>query len=422
MSVVTGDGLARNTVAVVLAGGKGTRLGALTRNVCKPALPFGGAYRSIDFSLSNCVNSGIVHVGVATQHRPQSLLRHLDRVWRNVTTDRKHRITPWPAEDRAPMSRYSGTADAVFRNLETIEALGTGLVLVLAGDHVYKMDYRPMLEHHCERKADVTIGCVAVPIEDAHQFGIMSVDELGRISRFVEKPTTLHTALDNGDSVLASMGIYVFDAEFLARVLKLDASSYDSRHDFGRDILPSLVGQANLFAYPFRDSDGAPGYWRDIGTPSAYWRAHLDLLDPSRRLQLDDPIWPLRNRSLVESPPQYIDRNAAGTIACSLVAAGCEVRRARVRRSVLFSGASVAAGSEITESIVLPNAVIGRECRLRGVIVDSGCHIPDGTVIGEWNSGHTGAHAAEPTIVTADDIRTSLIRPTDEVVREGAVA
>ena len=422
MTIVTGNGLATKTVAVVLAGGKGTRLGALTRHVCKPALPFGSAYRSIDFSLSNCVNSGIVHVGVATQYRPTPLLQHLDRVWRNVTTDRKHFITPWPAEDRAPISRYSGTADAVFRNLEIIEALGSRLVLVLAGDHVYKMDYRPMLEYHCERKAGVTIGCVEVPIKDAHQFGIMSVDERGRISHFVEKPTRLHTVPGNGDGVLASMGIYVFNAAFLAQVLRLDAFSHDSRHDFGRDILPSLVGEANLFAYPFRDSCGAPGYWRDIGTPSAYWRAHLDLLDPSRQLHLDDPSWPLRNRGLVESAPKYIDRNSDGTIESSLVAAGCAVRRARVRRSVMFSGASVAAGSEIAESIVLPNAVIGSGCRLRGVIVDSGCHIPDGSVIGEWISDHTGAYTAEPTVVTTDDIRTSLVTPADEAVREGAVA
>jgi glucose-1-phosphate adenylyltransferase len=346
----------------------------------------------------------------------------MDRAWRNVITDRKHFITSWPAEDRSPMSGYSGTADAVFRNLEIIEALGSRLVLVLAGDHIYKMDYRPLLEYHCERNADVTIGCVAVPIEDAHHFGVMSVDELGRISHFVEKPKALHRLPRSGDNALASMGIYVFDAELLARVLKLDAISNDSRHDFGRDILPSLVSQAKLFAYPFRGSDGAPGYWRDIGTPSAYWRAHLDLLGPSPRLHLDDPSWPLRNRDLVESAPHYIERNAAGTIESSLVAAGCAVRRARVRRSVLFSGASVAAGSEIAESIVLPNAVIGRRCRLRGAIVDSGCHIPDDTVIGEWISGHTGAHTAEPTIVTADNIRTNLVRPTDEIVREGAVA
>jgi len=421
--MITTNGLARDTTAVVLAGGKGTRLGALTRHVCKPAVPFGGAYRSIDFTLSNCVNSGVTHVGVATQHKPESLLRHIDRVWRNVMTDQEHFITPWSAEQRAPRWGYRGTADAVFRNLAIIETLQSRLVLVLAGDHIYKMDYRPLLAYHCERKADVTIGCVEVPIEEAHQFGIMSVDDRGRICRFVEKPKTPHELPNISGRILASMGIYVFDAQFLGGVLRRDACSNESRHDFGCDILPSLIGQADVFAYPFRGANHEPGYWRDIGTPSAYWRAHLDLLGPSPSLHLHDPSWPLRtDRGALGSVPRYVDRNPAGTVESSVVASGCAIRGATVRRSVLFSDVMVSAHSDISESVILPGGVIGRHCRLRGVIVDSGCRIPDGTVIDRSMCGRALVDDAGPTIVTAEDIPANFARLANPVVREGAVA
>jgi len=399
------DALVDEAVAVVLAGGKGTRLGALTRRICKPALPFGAAYRSIDFALANCVNSGINRVGVATQHRPDALLSHLDRVWRDFGTEPGHFIRAWPSQQRAPGLGYSGTADAVYRNLDVIEALGRRLVLVLAGDHVYQMDYRPMLEQHCESGAPVTIGCVPVPIEEAHEFGVLSVDRRDRIERFVEKPKTVAAIPGRaGTHVLASMGIYVFDAEFLARALRLDAAAASSRHDFGGDVLPRVIREAEAFAYPFRAADGVqPAYWRDIGTITAYWRAHMELLGSSPRASLNDPNWPLPT---AEAAPQLIahrnDARGRGTIENSLVAAGCSVS-GTVRHSVLFGGVEVRRGAEIVDSVVLPGAVIGRGCRLRGVVVDSGHAIADGTRIDQSASGTVPRDRLQPAVLAVEE-------------------
>ena len=392
------------TMAVVLAGGKGTRLGALTREVCKPALPFGAGYRNIDFSLSNCVNSGIRRVGVATQHKPDALHKHLETVWRRRVTDPEHFIEAWPAEERAPIWGYRGTADAVFRNLEAIEKLGSRRVLVLAGDHVYTMDYRPLLEHHCRHRADVTVGCVEVAVEDAHQFGIVSVNDTGRIERFVEKPKTLEELPPgHGRRVLASMGIYVFETGFLARVLRRDARLNDSGHDFGGDILPRILRAARVFAYPFRESPrGEAAYWRDVGTPGAYWRAHMDLLGAAPRFRLDEPGWPVAG--VGEAPARtsrYAGTGQRGGAA--LIAPSCEIH-GRVRRSVLFPGVVVGAGAAIAESVVLPDAVIGRGCRMRGVVVDSGCRIPDGMVVDRSWSRDSDPVGGEPLVVTAEDL------------------
>jgi glucose-1-phosphate adenylyltransferase len=400
--------LADDTVAIVLAGGKGTRLDPLTRHVCKPALPFGAGYRSIDFSLANCVNSGIRRVGVATQHKPEALLSHLDGIWRNVVTDPRHFISPWPAQERAPGIGYRGTADAVYRNLEVIEELGRRLVLILAGDHVYKMDYRPMLAQHCERGAAVTIGCVEVPLDDAHQFGVLSTDHHSRIDRFVEKPKT-RAEIPGGDRVLASMGIYVFDADLLARVLRLDAFSSGSGHDFGRDVLPWLIREADAFAWQFRASDGVQSaYWRDIGTIDAYWRAHMELLGPSPRVCLDDPDWPL---PAVGDAPRTIghrdDSKQRGALEDSLIAGGCTVG-GTVEHSVLFEGVEVRRGAKIIDAVILPRAVIGAGCRLRGVIVDSGSRIPDGTVIDRSACGTVPIERLKPAVLIADDAKDSL--------------
>jgi glucose-1-phosphate adenylyltransferase len=404
--MITTNELAKDTVAVVLAGGKGTRLGALTRHVCKPALPFGAAYRNIDFSLSNCVNSGIGRIGVATQHKPELLLRHIDEVWSSVVAGPGKFISAWTAAESAPVYGYRGTADAVFRNLATIERLGSRFVLVLAGDHVYKMDYRPMLAQHRERRADVTVGCVEVDAAEASQFGILSVDRHGRIDRFVEKPQTLDQ-LPGGDPVLASMGIYVFDTDFLSDVLRRDAFSSESRHDFGGDILPSLIRDARVFAYPFGDCDGnRPAYWRDVGTPAAYWRAHLELLDSSPSLLLDDAQWPL---PAARGVPKLTARPGRdGSDERSLVADDCVVG-GTVRRSVLFSGVKVSQGALVENAVILPGAVIGRDCRLRGVIVDSECRVPDGTVIDHAWRGRASYEAAEPVVVTAEDFSSELV-------------
>ena len=403
--MTSGNDLARATVAVVLAGGQGTRLGALTRDVCKPALPFGAAYRNIDFSLSNAVNSGIRRIGIATQHKPEGLLGHIERVWSAVPKAPGEFIEAWPAQVHAPRHGYRGTADAVFRNLERIDASGSRLVLVLAGDHVYKMDYRPMLEQHRQRGADVTVGCVQIPVEEASQFGILSVDESGRIDRFVEKPKTAD-ALPGGDQVLASMGIYVFDADFLAAVLRRDAFSKESAHDFGKDILPSLIRQARVFAYPLRSIDDEhPSYWRDVGTPGAYWRAHLELLDASPSLCLDDSHWPLPAACTSPELTAVHSRLRRGDDAAwSLVARDCTVG-GTVRRSVLFSGVRISQGAMIENAVILPGAVIGKNCRLRDVIVDSDCTIPDGTVIDRARRDNgAGSDSDEPVVVTAADM------------------
>jgi glucose-1-phosphate adenylyltransferase len=397
--------LADDTVAVVLAGGKGTRLDPLTRRVCKPALPFGGAYRSIDFSLANCVNSGIRRIGVAVQHKPGALLEHLERVWRSDETRPDSVIVPWSGHERAPQSGYRGTADAVYRNLELVEDFGRRLVLVLAGDHVYKMDYRPMLEWHCRRGAAVTIGCVDVPIEEAHEFGVMSIDARGRIDRFIEKPKTRAELPDAGASrVLASMGIYVFDTDLLARALRLDALAVGSRHDFGADVLPRLIRHADAFAYPFRQAHGQPAYWRDIGTIGAYWRAHMELTDASPRMLLDDRDWPLP--AIGGAPETIARRSDAGrqTVESSLVAADCAIG-GTVQRSVLFRGVEVQAGAEVQDAVVLPGAVIGRGSRLRGVIVDSGYRVPDDTVIDRSEQGTLPIERVQPAVLVRHDDR-----------------
>lgn len=374
--------LASDTLAVVLAGGNGTRLDPLTRHICKPALPFGGGFRSIDFTLSNCANSGVRGVGVATQYKPAALLDHLAKTWigacGNATT-----VTPWRAEELAPSTGYRGTADAVYRNLERIDAFGPRLVLVLAGDHVYKMDYRPMLEEHCARGADVTVGCIEIPIQDARHFGILTAACDGRIERFVEKPRSkAELPATAGAAVLASMGIYVFNVDFLERALAVDAVTPGSRHDFGVDVLPKLIGHAGVFAHALRGADGlgAP-YWRDIGTLRAYWQAHLDLLGPAPLLALDDASWPIGGSA---SAPRAISSSLStargGTIQDSIVGAHSSVA-GRVLHSVLFDGVEIGRGATIVDSVILPGARIGAGSRLRGVIVDAGCRVPEGAVL-----------------------------------------
>jgi len=402
--ILTSDGshsLATGTLAVVLAGGKGTRLGALTANECKPALPFAGFYRNIDFSLSNCVNSGIHRIGVATQYQDASLLQHLARVWSRPGRQAQGFVQAWRAEPRDSIVGYRGTADAVWQNWRRIEAQRPALVLILAGDHIYQMDYRPLLRHHLACNAELTVGCVQIPLASAPDFGVMSIDTSHRILRFAEKPRRPQCLPGRPDSALGSMGIYVFNPALLGRLLRADAMTHDSSHDFGRDLLPSLIDQARVFAYPFTpDAAVGAGYWRDVGTISAYWRAHMELLDGVSGLRLNDAAWPLRadERSLPVTPGRSGDLQAAGDGARSLLACGCATDGARLHRSVLCANVSVAPDSALSNAVVLPGAVIGHRCSLSDVVIGAGACVPDGTVIAPMKLDD-GANAPGPVLV-----------------------
>jgi glucose-1-phosphate adenylyltransferase len=369
--------LARDTTAVVLAGGRGTRLGPLTRRECKPALPFGGCYRTIDFSLSNCVNSGIDRIGVPTQYRDASLVRHLEQAWLAGARASRVRVDAWRAAALEDGAGYRGTADAVRRNWPTIDRLGRELVLILAGDHVYRMDYRPMLARHLASGADVTVGCVDVPIAEASQFGVMAVDDDHWVRRFAEKPTRPESMPGCPGRALGSMGIYVFGREFLGKLLAADAAAPASTHDFGHDVIPALVGRARVMAYPFTEQAAVgSGYWRDVGTVAAYWRAHMELLDGVAGMDLFDPDWPVLP---VRAPARAA--RAPSRRDGSLLAHDSDAADAYVKRSVVYGGARIEAGSEVINSVVLPGAVVDANCRLAGVIVAAGARVPAQTVV-----------------------------------------
>lgn len=390
--------VASETVAVVLAGGKGMRLGALTQHDCKPALPFGGIYRNIDFSLSNCINSGIDRIGVATQHKDASLILHLAQVWRNYSKAGGF-ITPWRAELLAD-GTYLGTADAVYRNWPKIKALGPRLVLILAGDHVYQMDYRPMLMRHLDSGADVTIGCVKIAIQAAGEFGVMSTGVDDRIQRFAEKPRYPESLPGHPDQALGSMGIYVFNRELLGQLLSEDASSHSSSHDFGRDVLPQLIDRMKVFAYPFtQDAAVGAGYWRDVGTVASYWQTHMDFLDGIPGLRINDKSWPMWSNEHLRGIPvlSAVISKDHGTLVNSFLADGCATARATVHRSVLYQNVSVAPNTELRNAVILPHAVIGRNCSLCDVVIAAGVLVPDGTVIEPVSPAH-GA-SVSPTLV-----------------------
>ena len=421
--------LARNTTAIVLAGGKGTRLGALTRSECKPALPFGGLFRNIDFSLSNCVNSGIYRIGVATQYQDASLVQHLGRTWLHPGENGEGFVEPWRAELQTGAGSYRGTADAVFQNWSRIEALDARLVLILAGDHVYKMDYRPMLMRHISLGADVTVGCVEIPIESAREFGVMSIDGTDRITRFMEKPQHPECLPGQPGRTLGSMGIYVFNRELLGRLLRDDALSQVSSHDFGHDLLPRLIDQAMVFAYPFtRNAFIGAGYWRDVGTITAYWRAHMEILDGIPGFSLDDANWPVRSKEPALDLFHFTGKNPgiSNTIVNSLVARDCNADHARVHHSVLFTKVSVKTGSELSNAVVLPYAEIGCNCSLHDVVIGAGTRVPDGTIV-ERGRLHDGAGRPAPSLVVGETAFTPGVelpqrQANDPFVRGDAIA
>lgn len=375
--------ITRETLALVMAGGRGSRLKQLTSNRAKPAVHFGGNYRIIDFALSNCINSGINKVGVLTQYKSHSLIKHLQSGWNN----RGDFLELLPADQTCDNSLwYAGTADAVYQNIECIRAHQPENVLILAGDHIYKMDYGPMLAHHVASKAQVTIGCIEVPLADATEFGVIEMDANTRIHGFVEKSSTPKSMPGKPDRALASMGIYIFDARFLMDLLHQDAGLTMSSHDFGKDVIPDAIAAGRVYAYPFSDlyDESKPGYWRDVGTVDAYWQANLELTGITPELNLYDEEWPIWTRQEQLPPAKFVldDNGERGMAVDSLISAGCIVSGATVHRSVMFVKSRVEPGSIIEDSLLLPDASVGRRCHIRKAIIDAGCHIPDGLTIG----------------------------------------
>ncbi len=378
--------LTRDTLALILAGGRGSRLKQLTEWRVKPAVPFGGKFRIIDFPLSNCINSGIRRIGVLTQYKAHSLIQHIQKGWGFLRGEFGEFVELLPAQQRIEASWYIGTANAVYQNLDIIRNHDPSYVLILAGDHVYKMDYGPMIAWHLEQKADMTVGCIEVPLERASAFGVMDVNEDGRISRFLEKPANPQPMPGRTNVALASMGIYVFNTQFLYEQLIRDADTPDSSHDFGKDIIPAAIDQYRVVAYPFRDVQNKRlAYWRDVGTVDAFWQANMELIGLTPELNLYDEEWPIWTYQEQLPPAKFVfdydDRR--GMALDSMVSGGCIISGATVRHSLLFSNVRVEAGSTLQDAVVLPDVEIGQGCHLRRVVVDKGCHIKSGTVVGE---------------------------------------
>ena len=379
-------GLTRKTLALVLAGGEGSRLKDLTAWRAKPAVPIGGKYRIIDFALSNCVNSGIRRIGVLTQYKAHSLIRHLQRAWGFMRGEIGEFVEILPAQQRTGKKEwYAGTADALYQNIDIMQRHHPEYVLVLGGDHVYTMDYSDMLLYHVQTGADFTVGSIEVPVAEASAFGVMSVDEEMRITRFTEKPARADSMPGKPGTALVSMGIYVFSKDFLYRTLIEDAGRTASSHDFGKNIIPDNIGKARAMAYPFRDKAGKPAYWRDVGTLHSYWQTNMELCSIEPELNLYNRDWPIWTYQPQYPPAKFVfdDEGRRGQAVDSLIAGGCIVSGASVRRSVVFFATTVEQYSDIQDSVVLPKVSIGRNCRIRRAIIDKGCVIPDGTVIGE---------------------------------------
>jgi glucose-1-phosphate adenylyltransferase len=383
--------LSRHALAFVLAGGRGSRLLELTDRRAKPAVHFGGKSRIIDFALSNAVNSGIRRIAVATQYKAHSLIRHLQMGWNFFRPERNESFDILPASQRvSETSWYVGTADAVYQNIDILESYNAKYIVVLAGDHIYKMDYELMLQQHVEQRADVTVGCLEMPRAESSGFGIIHVNEDDTIRAFIEKPADPPPMPGKPDMSLASMGIYVFDAQFLYDELKRDAADPNSNHDFGRDVIPYLVKNGRAVAHQFtrscvRTGDDQRSYWRDVGTVDAYWAANIDLTDVVPELDLFDRSWPIWTYSEIAPPAKFVhdEEGRRGEATCSLVSGGCIVSGASVKRSLLFTGVRLNSYGRLDGAVLMPYVNVGRHARLRNVVVDRGVEIPEGLVVGE---------------------------------------
>lgn len=377
--------LTKGTLALVLAGGRGSRLKQLTQWRAKPAVPFGGKFRIIDFPLSNCVNSGIRKVCILTQYKSHSLFQHVQRGWGFMRGELGEFVELLPAQQRLETSWYKGTADAIYQNIDIIRTHNPEYVLVLAGDHIYKMDYGPMLAAHAKAGADITVGCIEVPLKEASSFGVMAVDEHNRIIEFTEKPARPAPMSGRDDMALASMGIYIYRTEVLINELLRDADDPGSTHDFGGDIIPDVIKRLRVIAFPFRQApNGSQAYWRDVGTIDAYWRANMELIGISPELNLYDRDWPIWTYQRQAPPAKFIfdDEGRRGMAVDSMVAGGCIVSGSYVRHSLLFSNVHVHSFSHIEDTVIFPDAEIGRHCTIRKAVIDKGCIVPPNTRIG----------------------------------------
>jgi glucose-1-phosphate adenylyltransferase len=383
--------LARQALALVLAGGRGSRLKQLTDRRAKPAVFFGGKFRIIDFSLSNCLNSGVRRICVLTQYKAHSLLRHLQMGWSFLRPELNEFLDLLPAQQRLDEATwYRGTADAVYQNFDIFRAAGPEYFVILAGDHIYKMDYSNMLQYHVDKGADCTVACVEVPLEAGASFGVMAVDDSMRIVDFLEKPKAPPAIVGRPGHALASMGVYVFSAESLYAELERDHRNPTSSHDFGKDVIPDLVRRGLAVAHSFEEScvkttPEAEAYWRDVGTIDAYWSANIDLVMPVPSLDIYDRNWPIWTYQQQFPPAKFVfdDEDRRGMAVDSMVSGGCIISGAMVRRSLLFSNCRVNSYARTTEAVLLPEVQVGRYARLNKVVIDRGCQIPEGLVIGE---------------------------------------
>jgi glucose-1-phosphate adenylyltransferase len=383
--------LARSAMAYVLAGGRGSRLMELTDKRAKPAVFFGGKSRIIDFALSNALNSGIRRISVATQYKAHSLIRHLQRGWNFLRPERNESFDILPASQRVSESAwYAGTADAVFQNIDIIQSYDPHHIVILAGDHVYKQDYEAMLQQHVDDRADVTIGCIEVPRMEASAFGVMHVDEQDRLIEWLEKPKDPPGMPDNPEMALASMGIYVFETQFLFEQLRRDAADPNSSRDFGKDIIPYIVKHGKAVAHRFsrscvRTNNESGSYWRDVGTVDAYWEANIDLTHLLPELDIYDHEWPIWTDLEITPPAKFVhdDPGRRGEAINSMVSGGCIVSGSKLRRSLLFTGVRVHSFGRIDHAVILPYTEIGKSARLSNVVIDRGVNIPEGLVVGE---------------------------------------
>lgn len=377
--------LTSGTLAVIMAGGRGERLKALTAHRAKPATPFGGKFRIVDFVLSNCVNSGIRQISILTQYKAQSLIAHVQHGWNYLRGEFGEFVEVIPAQQQIGEMWYRGTADAVYQNLDLILSHRPKHVLALAGDHIYKMDYGPMIAYHVEKGADITVGVVELPARQSRSFGVLTATEWNRVTRFAEKPAEPDTIPGRPDMILGSMGIYVFNTRLLEKVLTEDAADPSSSHDFGKDIIPKAIGNLQVFAYPFQDvKTRAQSYWRDVGTIDAYFEANLELVHVKPELNIYDEEWPIWTYQEQRPPAKFIldEDGRRGVAINSMVSGGCIISGAVVRESLLFSDVRIDERTQIERAVILPHVEIGKDCHICNVIIDEGCEIAAGTHIG----------------------------------------